>query len=510
MPPGNSRSAVVTVNPPGQWTNQHKNVVQAYDRLYDVWNPPTPNTDFLGDLQLTVAALQGIIRDAIRDNISLRALGGGWSLSRAAVTDGRLVNTTPLNWYFPVAAAGVSPAYTGDSALLMYLQCGVSVDEANGLLFQQPRPLALKTSGASNGQTIAGAVSTGTHGARFGFGAMPDYVVGLHLITAPDRAIWLERASYPVLSDHLIARLGAQLVRDDTMFNAALVSFGSFGLVHGVMIEAEPLYLLEASRRRISIDGQLKRAMQTLDFSAIPMPYADEEPLHFEVVINPHDTSGGAYVTTMYQRPYRNDYPRPTSSPAGLGPGDDVLAVVGKLGDTLPAVVGPLVNAVIGTEYRPYAQQWGTPGEIFSSTATLQKAMSAELGVSLADAVRVLDLMLAAPEVRGYAGVLAFRYVKRSRALLAFTKFDITCTIELPAAFADRTLSYYNAVWQGLEDAGIPYTLHWGQMHNFTPARVRRMYGAAVDDWIASRNALLAPQVQAIFTSPFLRQCGLA
>jgi hypothetical protein len=276
------------------------------------------------------------------------------------------------------------------------------------------------------------------------------------------------------------------------------------------MIEAEPLYLLEASRRRISIDGQLKRAMQTLDFSAIPMPYADEEPLHFEVVINPHDTSGGAYVTTMYQRPYRNDYPRPTSSPAGLGPGDDVLAVVGKLGDTLPAVVGPLVNAVIGTEYRPYAQQWGTPGEIFSSTATLQKAMSAELGVSLADAVRVLDLMLAAPEVRGYAGVLAFRYVKRSRALLAFTKFDITCTIELPAAFADRTLSYYNAVWQGLEDAGIPYTLHWGQMHNFTPARVRTMYGAAVDDWIASRNALLAPQVQAIFTSPFLRQCGLA
>ena len=510
MPPDNSRSAVVTVNPPSQWTNRHRNVVQAYDRLYDVWNPPPPTTDFLGDLQLTVAALQGILRDALHDNVSLRALGGGWSLSQAAVTDGRLVNTKPLNWYFPVAATGVSPAYTGDPSLLMYLQCGVSVDEANNLLFEQPSPLALKTSGASNGQTIVGAISTGTHGARFRFGAMPDYVVALHLITAPDRAIWLERASYPVLADGLIARLGAQLVRDDTLFNAALVSFGSFGLVHGVMIEAEPLYLLEASRQRLPIDNQLKQAMQTLDFSTIPTPYPDEEPLHFEVVINPHDTGNGAYVTTMYQRPYRDDYPRPTSSPAGLGPGDDVLAVVGHLGDTLPAIVGPLVNAVIGTEYRLYAQQWGTPGEIFSSTTTLQKAMSAELGISLADTPRALDLMLAAPEVRGYAGVLAFRYVKRSQALLAFTKFDITCTIELPGAYADRTLSYYNAVWQGLEDAGIPYTLHWGQMHNFTPARVRTMYGAAVDEWVASRNTLLEPQVRAVFTSPFLRQCGLA
>jgi hypothetical protein len=113
-------------------------------------------------------------------------------------------------------------------------------------------------------------------------------------------------------------------------------------------------------------------------------------------------------------------------------------------------------------------------------------------------------------EVHDYPGVLAFRYVKRSRALLAFTKFDITCTIELPAAYADRTLAYYHAVWQELERTGILYTLHWGQLHNFTPARVRTMYGTAVDEWIASRNTLLAPQVRTIFTNPFLQQCGLA
>src|SRR5215475_14030703 len=117
----------------------------------------------------------------------------------------------------------------------------------------------------------------------------------------------VQTCALPIFADGLIARLGAQLLRDDTLFNAALVSFGSFGLVHGVMIEAEPLYLLEASRQRLPIDNQLKRAMQTLDFSTIPTPHPDQEPLHFEVVINPHDTGDGAYVTTMYQRPYRHD-----------------------------------------------------------------------------------------------------------------------------------------------------------------------------------------------------------
>jgi hypothetical protein len=505
----NPRHASVTEGPPSPWVNKHQNVIQHFKLLYSVSNPPRPVTDFFGDLQLTVAALQGLIGDAIRDNVTLRAIGGGWSLSRAAVTTDRLIDTLALNWAFPADATSVAASYLGDPALLMYLQCGVSVREANDIFFEQPTKLALKTSGASNGQTIAGAVATGTHGSRFRFGSMQDYVVGMHIITGPERAIWLERASYPVLSDGLIAALGAELVRDDRLFNAALVSFGSFGIIHGVMIEADPLYLLEASRSRLPIDQRLKRVMQTLDFTGIDMPDTSKEPFHFEVVINPHDTGGGAYVTSMYDRKYRSNYASPPVSPGGLGPGDDVLGVMGNLGDRLPFLVGKLVNLIVPAEYPLLNKVLGMPGEIFFSNTDFQKAMSAEIGIALDDTPRVLDLMLAAPEVRHYAGLLAFRWVKRSTALLAFTRFDTTCTIELPAAYADSTMAYYNAVWQGLEHAGIPYTLHWGQINGFTPQRVRNMYGAAVDDWISSRNELLDTQTRRVFTSPFLQQCGL-
>jgi hypothetical protein len=509
MSANNSRRARVSEGPPSPWINKHKNVSQEFDRLYSVSNPPRPITDFFGDLRLTVAALQNLIKEAIRDKVTLRAIGGGWSLSQAAVTNGRLIDTLALNWAFPADETSIATAYKGDPALLMFLQCGVSIREANDILFGRPTKLALKTSGASNGQTIAGAVATGTHGSRFRFGSMADYVVGMHIITGPDRAIWLERASYPVLSDGLIEKLGAQLIRDDTLFNAALISFGSFGIIHGVMIEADPIYLLEVSRSRMKIDEKLKRAMQTLDFAEIDLPDKSKEPFHFEVVINPHDIGKGAYVTYMYDRRYRSDYAPPPVSPGGLGPGDDVLGVMGNISQRLPALVGKLVNLVVPAEYPLLKKVLGTPGEIFYSNTDFQKAMSAEIGIALEDPTKVLDLMLATPEVKSYPGLLAFRWVKGSKALMAFTKFAATCTIELPAAYSDRTMNYYNAVWQALERANIPYTLHWGQINNFTPDRVQNMYGAAVDDWLKSRNTLLDAKTRAVFSSPFLQQCGL-
>jgi hypothetical protein len=168
------------------------------------------------------------------------------------------------------------------------------------------------------------------------------------------------------------------------------------------------------------------------------------------------------------------------------------------------------VNLIVPAEYPLLKKVLGTPGEVFYSNTDFQKALSAEIGVALEDTSRVLDLMLAIPEVRDYPGLLAFRWVKGSKALLAFTRFDTTCTIELPAAYGDRTIAYYNAVWQALEDAGIPYTLHWGQVNNFTPERIRNMYGATVDDWIISRNRILDSRTRAVFTSPFLEQCGLS
>ncbi len=97
---------------------------------------------------------------------------------------------------------------------------------------------------------------------------------------------WRERASYPVASDHLVAILGAEAIRDDDLFNAALVSFGSFGIIHGVMLESVPIFYLQKHRDWRPLTPELKSAMGTLDFSNVSLPGGDPDPDHSPETIN--------------------------------------------------------------------------------------------------------------------------------------------------------------------------------------------------------------------------------
>ena len=144
-------------------------------------------------------------------------------------------------------------------------------------------------------------------------GAIPDFVVGLHIITGGDKHVWLERASYPVASSDFVSWLDAELVQDDALFNAALVSFGSFGFIHGVMIETEPQFLLTEHRLgNVAYDNTLKTAMTSLDFSNLNLPGTgvNGDLYHFEVLINMHDfepnnPDKGAFLKYMFKKPFQ-------------------------------------------------------------------------------------------------------------------------------------------------------------------------------------------------------------
>src|SRR5438128_4782623 len=211
------------------WRNKHLNVQRQVARLYDVWNRwddgsiPSDHVWRAGLL-----ALQRIVRDAGALGRRVRALGGGWSLSEAAATSDFLVNTKPLNFIKVGLDAGLCDHEAQALApKLVFAQGGTSVLALNQVL--EARGMSLKTSGASNGQTIAGAVSTGTHGAAVNVGAMEDFVLGLHVVGTDGAHFWIERASRPVVSAAFSSLLGATMLRDDALFKAALVSFGSFG-----------------------------------------------------------------------------------------------------------------------------------------------------------------------------------------------------------------------------------------------------------------------------------------
>lgn len=506
--------ARIVAKDPGAWSNKHRTFTQPVEALYDVWNPTLADgASPVEGLRATVRALGGLVREAVRDGARLRAVGSGWSISEVAATGGRVVNTKPLNWLFSVSPGSVSPAYAGDREGLVFAQCGASVAQLDEHLAARGR--ALRAHGASNGQTVVGAFSTGSHGSAIDGGALQDGVVGLHLVVGGERHVWLERASYPVASASFVGRLETELVRDDALFEAALVGLGAFGIVHAALLETEPLFLLEAHRARAPLGGPLggplRDALGRLDFGGLALPDARARPHHFDVVVNPYDLDRGAYYTVMYRRPYRDDYDRIEGGDWGLRPGDDFLHVAGVVSDEVPALIPGLVNGVMNARYRPYAGRTGTLGEVFSyNTIHGRASTGSAVGVPLGRAAEALDLLLETAAAHGpFAGVLGLRYVRASRGLLAFTRFPVTCVIDLDGVDSARTRAFFEHAWDALAASGIPHAYHWGKAGPFDAARLRTLYGPALDGWRAARRHLLGPAVAPVFASPFLERAGL-
>lgn len=491
-----------------EWINRHETFTQTIDNLYDLGNANTG--DVLKDYNDATAGIQELLQESLNSGKRLRALGGEWSWTKIAATEGILLNTKPLNLTFKINQDNVAAGYAKTPGDLYFAQCGVSVKELNDRLRGKGR--SLRTSGASNGQTIAGAMLTGTHGSGIDAGAIPDYVVGLHIILSPGRHVWLERSSYPVASAMFAQKINAELIRDDELFNAAIVSFGSFGFIHGVMIETEPLFLYECHRGRMPIDDKLFGLMETLDFTGSALPRGSERPYHFQVLINQYDTGGQAYVTAMYKRPYQEPYAAAAATAPGIAPGDDAPAFIGQLTQAAPMLVPTIVNALIGKSYKPYSNVWGTHGEIFSNTELRGKVMSAAIGVPVSGLKNITEIILNLNKSDGpFVGVIAYRFVKGTKATLGFTYFNPTCIIELDGVLSDETYKFYNMLWDRLDALNMPYTFHWGKVLQLNPQRVRRLYGnERVDKWIAARNRLFNDEaMMGIFDNDLLKEWGL-
>ncbi len=516
-----SRRSVFTPKPMEQ--GRHLAYKQAMEGEY-VFGVDRGNSPPLETYNQATAELQGIIQACVREGKLLRAHGSLWSLSTVAVTAGRLIDNTALRLSFEVPADLAEPAYAGETAKLRFIECGNSVAALNDHLFSNG--LSIKGCGSNNGQTIAGAISTGTHGGAYKFGAMQEMVVGLHLVTAPGRHVYLERKSAPVMKAAFAESIGADFIRDDTLFNAALVSLGAFGIMHGILIETRELFLLNAARFRRPYDDTLKHAIAICDPTLIPLPaeasgFPRDKPYHFEIFFNPNEGTppDEAIVHIMYESSYDPDHYSPpvwNASEAGLGAsGLDVMGtLVGKIPSPLNKLAVPFLNSQVNQEFAPYFKQ-AIIRDLFRGEKTLGKTLACGIGMPVAKAVEAMEIAFGAYRNANIVLplVLSHRFVKGTQALLGFTRFPVTAVMEMDAVNTPETRAYFNEVWKRLDAAGIPFTLHWGKYNAFlTPERVRNRYGdAAVDQWLASRKTLLDDAaVQQVFTNDFMKAVGLA
>jgi hypothetical protein len=493
------------------WTPKHLTFEQSLQGVFRLDNPVAGTNE--ARYKATAKNLQRLLGEAVAKGVRLRAYGGTWSMSRCAATDGWLIGTKSLNLLFHLRERSVRPEYPGDRDALWLAQGGCSIAG----LSQQLKPFgqSLPACGASNGQTIAGAIATGTHGSAIRFGGIQEAVKGLHLVVSPTKTVWLVPETGTATTDGFAAQLGAVLDKSDERFNAALVSFGSMGLVQGVLVQARRAFTLRSFRRRLPYDDAFKQAVGTMDLARLPVPSpAMSLPVaslfHYSVVIDPFHPEQGVFVTAMYDQPCGPGSVPP--NPGGVAPGDELYGKLGTLLDLLPGVIPSAVSFLVKGDQKDHTDVCGALDDHFAATETRGKAAGVGVSVATTDAIGALDMMIEINRAHGpFPCILALRFVPGTQATLGFTRFPQTCVIDIDGPFSTRTRSYFARIWQALHDSGIDYGLHWGKVIGLSAAETLRLYGDRVARWKEARRQLLPePAVREVFRNAFLDELGLS
>ena len=491
---------------PNVWRNWHETVSQPVSH-FEVLRNADESQSSLADYNRTTASIQDLIRTGVERNISIRAVGGAWSFTNIAATDGILLATQRLNYRFALPQSQLQQQY-GTGELPVFLQCGISIADINRYL--DTRGQALPTSGASNGQTIAGALSTGTHGSAVAFGAIQDCVVAVHVATGPDTTVWIERASRPILADDMIARFGATIIRDDSVFNAALVSFGCFGIILGVAIEPVPAYFLHAWRQPIALTSAVWQAIRDLDFAALDLPVSPGSIHHFELLCNVLDNER-TLVTVMHRCSTRPPGAGRMPSDSKFGKGDSALDAIGAITAAWDGTT-PIAAKLLTNAYKPYANIAGTCAEFFKDTSTRGRGASTAVGVPLRHAEQAFEIACSAVRGANAPAFVSMRFVKATSATLGFTMHEpVTAVTEIDGAYNNPTLRAQKAFWDTIRSDGIPHSFHWGKFNDLDAVRLRMTYSdQRVDDWIAARRMLIEPACRQVFSNAFSDAIGVS
>lgn len=153
-----------------------------------------------------------IVRTVSRAHGTLRVVGAGHSWSPLVLTDDILLNLDRLNQLVRV----------DQDQMRVTAGAGIRLKELNELL---PRyGLALANLGSIAEQSIAGAISTGTHGTGLRLGNLATQIIALNLVTRGGDLIHVSMDSEPGL------------------MSAACVSLGALGVITQVTIQCVPAH----------------------------------------------------------------------------------------------------------------------------------------------------------------------------------------------------------------------------------------------------------------------------
>lgn len=503
-------------------TTWHQNGPYPVDLLYKTRQTGTKDYNTHNE---TVLEIQKLLAECKAEGQRFRAYGSRWSLNDIAFNNARLHDNNSMKLRLEINPNEVHPESPLTNEQLVFVQCGTKINQLTNWLEKRGR--SLRTSGGSNGQSIAGVISTGVHGGAMKRQGMSDYVKGMHLIIGPDPKdrVYLERSSQKIMKDDYASTLNSRLIRDDDLFNAALVGLGSFGFIAAVVLEVQKIFYLKRYIRKIKYDEAI-HLLKTLDFKGSTFRIKEETddngdpitPYHFKPYINQYTKKCIAEV--LYETNEPPTKPVDFEIEKQLHP--DLFRLMQWALDKSNGKIVKLMTKILQNEVFPnpkkeYKPVVGSLGDIFHSVPFQQPGFSWAIGVDHRQIDKAMEVFIDIFDEIKVPGLTAIKLVQQTDSTLGFTKFPLTAVIGLDGLqWPDHVTPWKQTdvereIIRAFSLNNIPFTLHWGKNAAWEyPRLVDMMYGDKDDEWRKQRSRLLDPLMADIFSNDFLRRVGLA
>jgi hypothetical protein len=456
----------------------------------------------------SIEEVRRIVREAEEQGVTVRAVGSGHSWSDVALTRGFLLQTNRLSRPRTTEPDFLRPEWA--DRRLVRSDAGIRLKELNAYLFANG--LALSNMGGYDHQTIAGVISTSTHGSGITFGPLNDIVRSMDVVVSGGRVLRIEPSEGPTDPDRFAAHFGERrtLLQDDHVFNAVAVSMGCMGVICTVMIEVEPKYYLREVREFHTWE---KVRADLLDGEVL------HKNRHYEVLFSPYERKHRNPCLVTTRNYTRNPSRKPLdkrmrnwgvelASAFPLTP--HFLNLMVDLKPSLsPWMMENAIRALIKKEYDEVSYKVLNIG-----TANLLPAYSGEVGVPMDGRhIEAADALIrVAAEYRQLGDVyqsspISFRFVKASNAYMSMMQGRDTMMIELiELSRCDGGYELIAAYEQELSRlGGRP---HWGQVNSLAAGAglLETMY-PRYPDWLAVMRQLNS---SGVFDSPFTERVGIS
>ena len=274
------------------------------------------------------AEISAAVKDAAAAGLTVRALGSGHSFTAAAATSGVALDLS--GW------TGVTAADTGTG--LVTVRSGTTLRALNAEL--DGLGLAMANLGDIDAQTLAGALSTGTHGTGARLGGLATQVEALELVLADGSVATCSASSRPEL------------------FDAARVGLGALGVISTVTLRCVPSFTLLADERPVPVDEVLEQfdelAAANDHFEFYWFPYGRKALVKRNNRLAGRDQAPGSRVPPALPA-WRRFWEFEVMENAGFG-------ALCRLGRVSPRLIPSAEQVLLGRALRPDLHRRVAPG----------------------------------------------------------------------------------------------------------------------------------------------------